>query len=268
MVKEKKQRVVFIGAGNLATHLSKALQEAGHDIVQVFSRTASSAQQLAGKLGCAMTTSIEAVRPDADIYIYSVSDAVLGELIARTPLPDGALCLHTAGSIPMSVFAPRCQRYGVFYPLQTFSKDRPVKFEEIPLCIEGSTPEVTATLREMGQEISRQVIEASSEQRRHLHLAAVFACNFTNHLYAIAAKLLERQGLPFDALRPLIRETAAKIETLAPTAAQTGPAMRYDRNVMQKHIDLLDDAEEKEIYRILSKHIHQFATSQIPSPHE
>ena len=226
MVKEKKQRVVFIGAGNLATHLSKALQEAGHDIVQVFSRTASSAQQLAGKLGCAMTTSIEAVRPDADIYIYSVSDAILGELIARTPLPDGALCLHTAGSIPMSVFAPRCQRYGVFYPLQTFSKDRPVKFEEIPLFIEGYTPEVTATLREMGQEISRQVIEASSEQRRHLHLAAVFACNFTNHLYAIAAELLEHQGLPFDALRPLIRETAAKIETLAPAAAQTGPAMR------------------------------------------
>lgn len=268
MVKEKKQRIVFIGAGNLATHLSTALHRAGYDILQIFSRTESSAQQLAGKLGCAMTTCIDEVRPDADIYIFSVSDAVLGELIDRVPLREEALYLHTAGSIPMSVFAHRCRQYGVFYPLQTFSKTRPVKFEEIPLFIEGSSPEVTATLREMGEKITRQVIEASSQQRRYLHLAAVFACNFTNHLYAIAAELLEQQGLPFDALRPLIRETAAKIETLTPAAAQTGPAIRYDRNVMQKHIDLLDDEEEKEIYRILSKHIHQFASSHTPSSHE
>ena len=118
----------------------------------------------------------------------------------------------------------------------------------------------------MGERISRQVIEATSEQRRHLHLAAVFACNFTNHLYAIAADLLARQQLPFEALRPLIRETAAKIETLSPAEAQTGPAVRYDKNVMQKHIDLLDDPDEKEIYRLLSRHIHQFATSHTQSP--
>lgn len=266
MVTTRKERVVFIGAGNLATHLATALHGAGYDIVQIFSRTATSARQLAERTGCSLTTTrIEEVCPDADIYIFSVSDAALGELIARVPVRDEALYLHTAGSIPLSVFSTVCRRYGVFYPLQTFSKNRAVTFAEIPLFIEGSSPEVTATLREMGERISRQVIEATSEQRRLLHLAAVFACNFTNHLYAIAADLLARQQLPFEALRSLIRETAAKIETLSPAEAQTGPAVRYDKNVMQKHLDLLDDPDEKEIYRLLSRHIHQFATSHTQS---
>ena len=215
MVKETKQRIVFIGAGNLATHLSMALQQAGYDVAQVYSRTEDSAQRLAGKLKCGMTTRIEELYNDADIYIFSVSDSALEKLIDKVPRCDEALYLHTAGSIPMSVFSGKCRRYGVLYP--------------------------------------------TSEQRRHLHLAAVFACNFTNHLYAIAAELLEKQHLPFDALRPLIRETAAKIESLTPIDAQTGPAIRYDRNIMQRHIDLLDDNDEKEIYRLLSRHIHAFA---------
>ena len=239
MVKETKQRIVFIGAGNLATHLSMALQQAGYDVAQVYSRTEDSAQRLAGKLKCGMTTRIEELYNDADIYIC-----------------EEALYLHTAGSIPMSVFSGKCRRYGVLYPLQTFSKNRDVQFDEIPIFIEGSSPETTATLQKIGREISGQVLEATSEQRRHLHLAAVFACNFTNHLYAIAAELLEKQHLPFDTLRPLIRETAAKIESLTPIDAQTGPAIRYDRNVMQRHID---DNDEKEIYRLLSRHIHAFA---------
>ena len=171
MVTTRKERVVFIGAGNLATHLATALHGAGYDIVQIFSRTDTSARQLAERTGCSLTTTrIEEVCPDADIYIFSVSDAALGELIARVPVRDEALYLHTAGSIPLSVFSTVCRRYGVFYPLQTFSKNRAVTFAEIPLFIEGSSPEVTATLREMGERISRQVIEATSEQRRHLHL--------------------------------------------------------------------------------------------------
>ena len=210
MVKETKQRIVFIGAGNLATHLSMALQQAGYDVAQVYSRTEDSAQRLAGKLKCGMTTRIEELYNDADIYIFSVSDSALEKLIDKVPRCEEALYLHTAGS-------------------------------------------------KIGREISGQVLEATSEQRRHLHLAAVFACNFTNHLYAIAAELLEKQHLPFDTLRPLIRETAAKIESLTPIDAQTGPAIRYDRNVMQRHIDLLDDNDEKEIYRLLSRHIHAFA---------
>ena len=259
MVKETKQRIVFIGAGNLATHLSMTLQQAGYDVAQVYSRTEDSAQRLAGKLKCGMTTRIEELYNDADIYIFSVSDSALEKLIDKVPRCEEALYLHTAGSIPMSVFSGKCRRYGVLYPLQTFSKNRDVQFDEIPIFIEGSSPETTATLQKIGREISGQVLEATSEQRRHLHLAAVFACNFTNHLYAIAAELLEKQHLPFDALRPLIRETAAKIESLTPIDAQTGPAIRYDRNVMQRHIDLLDDNDEKEIYRLVSRHIHAFA---------
>lgn len=151
MVKETKQRIVFIGAGNLATHLSMALQQAGYDVAQVYSRTEDSAQRLAGKLKCGMTTRIEELYNDADIYIFSVSDSALEKLIDKVPRCEEALYLHTAGSIPMSVFSGKCRRYGVLYPLQTFSKNRDVQFDEIPVFIEGSSPETTVTLQKSGK---------------------------------------------------------------------------------------------------------------------
>ncbi|MBQ8423598.1 MAG: DUF2520 domain-containing protein [Coprobacter sp.] len=260
MVNREIKRIVFIGAGNMATRLAQALHSAGYEIAQVYSRTETSARNLAEKLGCDYTHDIEGVVPDADMYIFAVSDSALEGLIARTPARHDALWVHTAGSMSMEVFSGRCNRYGIFYPLQTLSKDREVSFDEIPVFIEADSADDTELLRTIGLKISHRVMVASSEQRKYLHLAAVFACNFTNHMYAIATGLLARQGLSFDALRPLIKETASKIETLSPLEAQTGPAVRYDENVMQKHIDLLDSPAEKELYRLISRHIHTFAT--------
>lgn len=179
MVKETKQRIVFIGAGNLATHLSMALQQAGYDVAQVYSRTEDSAQRLAGKLKCGMTTRIEELYNDADIYIFSVSDSALEKLIDKVPRCEEALYLHTAGSIPMSVFSGKCRRYGVLYPLQTFSKNRDVQFDEIPVFIEGSSPETTATLQKIGREISGQVLEATSETTQ----TSTFGCRICLQLH-------------------------------------------------------------------------------------
>ena len=266
MVTTRKERVVFIGAGNLATHLATALHGAGYDIVQIFSRTGTSARQLAERTGCSLTTTrIEEVCPDADIYIFSVSDAALGELIARVPVRDEALYLHTAGSIPLSVFSTVCRRYGVFYPLQTFSKERPVDFSDIPVFLEARNAEVYLFLEKIVRKLSNNVIAATSVQRQYLHVAAVFACNFTNHMYAIAENILQKNGLDFQSLVPLIQETAGKIASLSPVEAQTGPAVRYDENVISKHLSLLSGTPFLQtLYRELSQNIHEYAITQQP----
>ena len=256
------QRIVFVGAGNIATHLAVALHGAGYDIAQIYSRTEASAKTLADRIGCAYTTLPQKITDTGDLYVFAVSDDALAPLLDRVSARRDALWVHTAGSLPMSVFAGKCARCGVLYPLQTFSKNRAVDFAEIPVFIEAGNAADADLLRRVAGRISRRVAEISSEQRKYLHLAAVFACNFTNHLYAVAAKLLQEHGLPFDTLLPLIRETAAKVESLAPADAQTGPAVRYDRRVMQRHLDLLDDPAAQEIYRLLSQEIHRFATEK------
>ena len=172
-------KIVWIGAGNLATQLGEALHRAGHETLQVFSRTMASAEVLAGRLGCLATDDLDAVVPGADVYIFSVKDGVLEGLVSRiAPRTGDALCLHTAGSMPMDVFRGHAHRYGVLYPMQTFSKDCPVDFKEIPVFVEASTPDVLAQTEQLARSVSDRVEEMSTERRRRLHLAAVFACNF------------------------------------------------------------------------------------------
>ena len=172
--------------------------------------------------------------------------------------PNNGIWVHTAGSIPMNIFSSFTENYGVFYPLQTFSKTRDVDFSRIPVFIEGKNDEIVSSLKETAEKITSDVRDADSGQRKELHLAAVFACNFTNHMYAIAAKLIEDKGLAFDSIRPLIAETAAKIEEIEPYKAQTGPAIRYDEGVINKHLALLQNDTFKDIYSLLSKSIHEF----------
>lgn len=255
-------KIVFIGAGNLATRVSLEMKRKGFDIAQIYSKTEESASTLCDKLnaiseGTDYTTEIASVITDADLYIFSVKDAVLEDILKQM-MPNSGIWVHTAGSIPMDVFSPYTSRYGVFYPLQTFSKTREVDFSVIPVFIEGADEGIIDKLMSVGEKISDDVRFADSEQRRHLHLAAVFACNFTNHLYAVAAKLIEDKGLSFDAIRPLIAETAAKIEQIAPADAQTGPAIRYDENVINKHLSLIENEKFRDIYSLMSKSIHEF----------
>lgn len=249
-------KIVFVGAGNLATRLSLAMQRVGMQIGQVYSHTAESAGQLAGRLGCPWTTDLSALQPDADLYVFSLKDTVLEEVIAGVK-PNNGLWIHTAGSMPMTVFEGHASRYGVLYPLQTFSKGREVNFDVIPLFLEANTDKEGAYLKNIATALSENVRFLSSEKRRHLHLAAVFACNFTNHIYTLAYKLLEKEEIPAEVLLPLIDETVAKIHTMSPAAAQTGPAICYDENVINKHLAMLDDPDMKAIYQLLSRSIHK-----------
>jgi len=251
--------VVFIGAGNLATNLAKALYYKGFRIVQVYSRTEESARTLAQAVEAAYTTDLSSVAADARLYIVPLKDAAFVQLLPEIVAgKENALWVHTAGSIPMDVWAGKVNRYGVFYPMQTFSKQREVNFQEVPFFVEAKRPEDVELLKAVAATLSEKVYEASSEQRKSLHLAAVFICNFTNHMYALAADLLEKYNLPFDVMLPLIDETARKVHELAPRDAQTGPAVRYDENVMNNHLAMLVDSPAlQEIYKLMSKSIHE-----------
>ena len=247
--------IVFIGAGNLATNLAKALYYKGFRIVQVYSRTEESARALAEQVEAGYTTDLQEISKEARLYIVSLKDAAFVELLPQiTEGKQDALLVHTAGSIPMSVWEKYAERYGVFYPMQTFSKQREVNFREIPFFVEAKRPEDVELLKAIAATLSDNVYEITSEQRKSLHLAAVFICNFTNHMYALAADLLEKYNLPFDVMLPLIDETARKVHELTPHEAQTGPAVRYDENVISNHLAMLADSPAlQEIYKLMSK---------------
>lgn len=250
--------ITLIGAGNLATSLAPALRDAGHVVRQVYSRTMTSAELLAKRVGAEATDDLNEVRPTADVYVFSVKDAVLEQLVAQVaPRLAGKVLLHTAGSMPMDLFRPYAGHYGVFYPMQTFSKNRPVSFSSIPCFIEANDEQTLATALSLAHSVSKTVCQLSSADRKYLHLSAVFACNFVNHCYAMADQLLSKHGIPFDVLLPLIDETARKVHSLSPHDAQTGPAVRYDRNVLSAQENLLDDERMKAIYRLMSEDIHE-----------
>ena len=250
-------RIVIIGSGNLATQLSLALNDAGKDIVQVFSRTADHAKCLADKLGCTYTSDINAISPDADIYIISVKDDAIAEVAqAVSQSSPNALILHTAGSVAMSVLGSCASRYGVLYPMQTFSKTRRVDFREIPCFIEASDDKSLGELRFLAESISDHVVDCDSEKRKKMHLAAVLACNLTNHCYRLAERVLESEQIDFRLFLPLIAETANKVTMMSPKDAQTGPMVRYDQSVMQMQMSMLPDERTREIYRLMADSIH------------
>ena len=248
-------KVVVIGAGNVATHLSLAIRKTSVSITQIYSRSEESACTLASRLGTARTTRIHEIRPDADLYLFAVKDYALPEIITQMPVNQG-LWVHTAGSISMGIFKGYTERYGVLYPLQTFSKSRKIDLQTVPFFVEASTPDDEKLLVEFVGRLSNNPQTLSSEKRKYVHLAAVFACNFSNHMYAMAYKLLEEQHIAPDVLFPLIHETAAKIRTLSPVQAQTGPAVRNDLNVLNRQMDLLTDPAMKEMYQLISQNIN------------
>lgn len=251
-------KIVLIGAGNLATHLGKALHAAGHDMVQVFSRTMQSAETLASLLDAEPLTDMAQVRDDADVYIFSVKDSALEQLISQLCGGEKKVFLHTAGSMPMSVFRGKALHYGVLYPMQTFSKQHEVDFSIIPCFIEANDEFALKQIEGLAGQISHRVFLLSSEDRKYLHLSAVFACNFANHCYAASQELLQQHGIPFDVMLPLIDETAAKVHGMTPKEAQTGPAVRYDENVIGKQIQLLENQPYfQKIYDCMSKSIHE-----------
>lgn len=248
----------MIGAGNLATNLGKALQNAGHDIVQVYSRTWEHAQQLATIIGGAATDDLDSIVDTADVYIFSLKDSALGDVVPKVSKGKAEkLMIHTAGSMPMSCFEGMAVHYGVLYPMQTFSKQREVDFRSIPCFIEGNDSLAKQNIRALAESISGRVYEMSSDDRRFLHLAAVWACNFTNHCYEVSAEILRKHDVPFDVMLPLIDETAAKVHGMEPIDAQTGPAVRFDDNVIRAQAALMrDNPILKDLYERMSMSIH------------
>ena len=257
LVQERQMKIVLVGAGNLATNLGKALKRVGHEIVQVYSRTEESASALAEVLQCPYTTTTADVVDGGDIYIICVKDSALPNVAEG--LVDGhpdRFIVHTAGSMPMDALPS--QRRGVFYPMQTFSKQREVDFRDIPCFVEALQDGDLQMLMQFAASVSDKVYELSSDNRKYLHLAAVFCCNFANRCFAIGEELLkEHGGVPFSVMLPLIDETARKLHTLSPREAQTGPAVRWDTNVIDKQMALLSaEPDLKDIYERLSKSIH------------
>lgn len=261
-------KIILIGAGKLATNLGKALLAAGHDILQVYSRTEESASALAMIAGGAAVTDLSQVRSDADLYVFSVKDSVLPDLIPQLCKgKETKVFAHTAGSMPMDVFEGMAIHYGVFYPMQTFSKEKTVDFSEIPCFLEGNDDYAQRVLKSMAESLSKQVYFLASEERKYLHLAAVFVCNFVNHCYSISHDILERHGIPFETMLPLIDETARKVHELEPSMAQTGPAVRYDENVIRSQAALLKSSPlVKEIYERMSLSIHCMAMKANEKP--
>ncbi len=253
------KRIVIIGAGNVATHITTALSKHA-DIIQVFSRNIDNAVQLAANIAnCTATDSLEEIASDADAYIISVKDdaiATIAENLPRKCTPN-AVWMHTSGSVCADVFSSAAGCYGVLYPLQTFSRDVDVNMQEVPFFIEGNSPESEKSIRDIALMLSGNVNHADSNTRRMLHVAAVFACNFTNHMWTIASEILNDGDIGFDVLLPLLRATLNKASEINPTDAQTGPAVRGDIGTMQQHIEILNK-QQSDIYRILSESIMKY----------
>ena len=219
---------------------------------------------LAERVGAEAVTDTDSLRKDADVCICAVKDDALLQLVPQICKDrEGTIFLHTAGSVPMSVFEGYAQHYGVLYPMQTFSKSHPIAFDSIPCFIEASDEATLQSIHALASSVSHDVRPWSSDDRRYLHLSAVFACNFVNHCYDMAGMLLETHGLPFDTLLPLIDETAQKVHSMAPRQAQTGPAVRYDKKVIEAQRRLLADTPElQQVYDLMTESIHERAQEE------
>lgn len=246
--------LVLLGSGNVATHLYKAFSASQEIRVrQVYNHAAESLSLF--EENTAVTTSLSELM-EADIYLLALKDDVIPAVAQKICHLNG-LVAHTSGSVTLEALSG-CKRAGVFYPLQTFSKNKEVKYKQIPFCLEANNHKDLELLKKMAGEISGKAYEISSEQRKKLHLSAVFVCNFVNHLYSIGEQICNDNDIPFEILQPLIKETADKIKTTSPSEVQTGPAIRKDQSTIDAHLELLTSLENKEIYQLLTTAIQSF----------
>jgi len=246
-------KIVLLGAGNVGTHLYRALQnKEGLQIVQWYNRSLNSLEK--ESTSCPTTQDLNEI-VEADLYLLSVSDSVIPAISKALKNKNGLLA-HTAGSVPMDALSAY-NNHGVFYPLQTFSKNREVDFSQIPLCLEANKEENLNLLKRVAHAIGGPIHLIDSIQRKALHVAAVFVNNFTNHLYTIGEDLCKEHKVPFSVLQPLIAETADKIKHLSPSTTQTGPAIRGDQNIIEDHLHYLTKESHQKLYQLISASIQQ-----------
>jgi len=247
-------KIVCIGSGNVATHMANAFKENEADIVQVWSKDFNNALALAAETGAQAVADLKEIDQDADLYLIAVKDDAIVKVVKALKDVSG-LVVHTSGATDMEVLAG-IKNYGVFYPLQTFSKAEPIDFIHVPLCLEANSAENLSALRLIAVKLSPLIYEVNTQKRKILHLAGVFACNFVNHMYRLSQQIVEKNEIDFEILRPLIMETAVKVQNALPENVQTGPAIRNDKQTLLKHEELLHKSPHlKEIYTILSNSI-------------
>lgn len=247
------KKITFIGSGNVASNLSIELRNKGYEIVEVWSKSENSAKKLSKKLNCNWSADLKKLKY-THLFIVSIKDDFIEHVISqiqdkKTPI------IHTSGSIGLDVFEENSS-FGVLYPLQSFNKEMPSNFKEVPICIESNDKNLEKDLYKMGSHISESVHLINSYQRQILHLSAVFACNFSNHMIRISEEILKENSLDFNLLKPLIYNTINRIHTNSPKKTQTGPAIREDYRTIEKHIELLkDNSQLKRIYSEITDNI-------------
>jgi len=243
-------KIVIIGSGNVAYHLTKALVMSRQNVIQIFGRNEVDLKNISEELNVPFSTNC---LQEADLYIIAVSDSAIAQ-VSGLILNPNAIVVHTSGSLPVDVLVGDYKKAS-FYPLQTFSKNKNVDFKNIPVFIEAQDAEVVRQLKSLAETISDKVEISSYEKRKYIHLTAVFACNFVNHLFTRAKEVSDSQGIKFDYFLPLIEETFDKIKYLEPRLAQTGPAVRNDTRVLELHKELIKSQEQLEIYNIMNRSI-------------
>ncbi|AZA72491.1 Rossmann-like and DUF2520 domain-containing protein [Chryseobacterium indoltheticum] len=242
-------QTVIIGSGNVAYHLAKAFIQNGISLAQIFGRNEKELQKISSELNISYST--ENLQ-DADLYIICVSDNSVDD-VSKIIAKKDCLVAHTSGSLPKEILIGQ-YRKSSFYPLQTFSKTKNLDYKKIPFFIETENEEDQRILTDLASKISDNVMESTHEKRKYIHLTAVFACNFVNHLFARAKEISDAQEIPFDYFLPLINETVQKISEIEPKSAQTGPAVRNDKRILELHERLLKD-ESLEIYKTMNHSI-------------
>lgn len=258
-------RIVLVGAGNVGWHLGRRLHQAGGNISVVFSRNEQNASALASQISSSFTSSIHALPVQSDVYIIAVRDDAIETVAAQLSkalTAQNPLVVHTSGATPGALLRKYFGRFGVLYPLQTFTKTREPVWEEIPLCIEANQPEDLELLSRLAMKLSPHVHHIPDDKRAVLHVAAVFVNNFTNHLYRVGRNILHSENIPFDLLKPLILETARKVQDAEPASVQTGPARRGDAETIRRHLEFLRSQPDfQHLYDVLTKSIIQSYSS-------
>ena len=245
------KKVTIIGSGNVAQHLIKAFSNSKEvELQQVLVRNSESVTAL---IDSAKVITKYNDLLDTDLYIIAVSDSAIAEVSSLLPFSD-KLVAHTSGTMPIDALSAKNRR-AVFYPLQTFSKTKSVDFKKVPICLEAENETDLERIRQIGISVSDDVNFINSQQRKSLHVAAVFVSNFANHLYFIGKEICKENNIPFDILKPLIRETAEKIYHLDPKKAQTGPAIRGDQNTIDAHLKFIQNEDYRNIYSLLTESI-------------
>ena len=257
---KKSLKIVLLGAGNVGFHLGKKLHEIGVEIEQIFSRKKSKAKRLAKLCNTTFTNFIQDISTEGDLYILAVPDSKIEEVAQQLSevISPAKLVVHTSGATSLPILKPYFKNYGIFYPLQTFSLEREINLENIPICVDSNLKKNRIFLEKLGERISNNVHQINDRERAILHVAAVFVNNFSNNLFTIGEKITQQENLPFEILMPLIEETVKKIKVHSPSKMQTGPAIRGDQNTIEKHLNYLQNnfPEFVEVYQVMTQNIN------------